>query len=164
MTFDSEKLLDRTGLELLRLLQENARTSFADLGKHVGLTAPAVAERMRRMEEAGIITGYRAEIDSTKLGAHIRAFIRVSDCEPCERLIGLAHSLPAVREAHQVTGSDSYLLKVEVASVEELNQLIERLRPLARTLVTAIVLSSPITNKPPNVEHVGKPVSTARAH
>ncbi|MGH2504117.1 MAG: Lrp/AsnC family transcriptional regulator, partial [Ktedonobacterales bacterium] len=68
MTNDSERLLDDTGWELLCALQENARSSYAELGKRVGLTAPAVAERIRRMEVAGIITGYHAAVNPAKLG------------------------------------------------------------------------------------------------
>ncbi len=144
MTFDPERLLDKTGLALLRLLQENARTSFADLGKQVGLTAPAVAERVRRMEEAGIITGYHARVDPARLGLEIKAFIRVSDCEPCERLVELVKTLPEVIECHMLTGSDSYILRVVVASIAHLDALIARLRPLARTMNTSIVLESPV--------------------
>lgn len=164
MSFDSEKLLDHAGMELLRLLHENARMSFADLGKRVGLTPPAVAERVRRMEEANIITAYRVQVNPARLGAVIQAFIRVSDCEPCERIVVVARALPAVRECHQVTGSDSYVLRAEVASIDELNSMIEHLRPFARTLVTAIVLSTPFDDKPPNFEHVDKAVKTTRSH
>ncbi|MCL6511109.1 MAG: Lrp/AsnC family transcriptional regulator [Anaerolineae bacterium] len=144
MPFDPEKLLDKTGLELLRLLQENARMSFADLGKHVGLTAPAVAERMRRMEEAGIITGYHAHVDAAKLGLEIKAFIRVSDCEPCERIVNLVRELPEVRECHMLTGSDSYILRIEVSSIAHLDALISRLRPFTKSITTSIVLESPV--------------------
>ncbi|MCS6848358.1 MAG: Lrp/AsnC family transcriptional regulator [Anaerolineae bacterium] len=144
MAFDSEKLLDKTGLELLRLLQEDARMSFAELGKRVGLTAPAVAERVRRMEEAGIIAGYHARVSAAKLGLEIRAFIRVSDCEPCERLVELVKTLPEVLECHMLTGSDSYILHVVVASIAHLDALISRLRPLARSITTSIVLESPV--------------------
>jgi Lrp/AsnC family leucine-responsive transcriptional regulator len=144
MAFDSEKLLDRTGLELLRLLQQEARMSFAELGKRVNLTPPAVAERMRRMEEAGIITGYHAQVDASKLGLPIKAFIRVSDCEPCERMVNLVREMPEVRECHMLTGSDSYILRVEVASIPHLDSLITRLRPLAKSITTSIVLESPV--------------------
>ncbi|PJF47912.1 MAG: Lrp/AsnC family transcriptional regulator [Chloroflexi bacterium] len=151
MAFDSEKLLDRTGLELLRLLQEDARMSFAELGRRVGLTPPAVAERVRRMEEAGIITGYHARLNADKLGLPIRAFIRVGDCEPCERLIRLVKTQPEVIECHMLTGSDSYLLQVVVASVAQLEALISRLRPFARSLTTSIVLESPVDKRGPDV-------------
>lgn len=144
MTFDFERLLDPVGVELLKLLQENARLSFAELGKRVGLTAPAVAERVRRMEEAGLITGYHAHVDSTKLGLPIKAFIRVSDCEPCERMVDLVRDLPEVRECHMLTGSDSYILRIEVSSIAHLDSLINRLRPLARSITTSIVLESPV--------------------
>ncbi len=147
MASDSEKLLDRTGLELLRLVQEDARMSFAELGRRVGLTPPAVAERLRRMEEAGIIVGYHAHLNAARLGLQIRAFIRVSDCEPCERLIKLVKTQPEVIECHMLTGSDSYLLQVVVASIAHLDALISRLRPFARSLTTSIVLESPVDRR-----------------
>ncbi|MGL4619725.1 Lrp/AsnC family transcriptional regulator [Chroococcidiopsis sp.] len=68
MSFDSEKLLDVTGWQILQVLQKDARLSFVELGRRVGLSPPAAAERVRRMEEVGIITGYRVEIDAAKIG------------------------------------------------------------------------------------------------
>ncbi len=96
------------------------------------------------MEEAGIITGYHARVDPARLGLEIKAFIRVSDCEPCERLVELVKTLPEVIECHMLTGSDSYILRVVVASIAHLDALIARLRPLARTMNTSIVLESPV--------------------
>jgi Lrp/AsnC family transcriptional regulator, leucine-responsive regulatory protein len=78
MTFESDRFLDETGWQLLQELQRNARLSYSELGQRVELSAPAVAERIHKMEEAGIITAYRAEVDPTKLGLPITAIIRVS--------------------------------------------------------------------------------------
>ena len=75
MGFDFEKLLDRTGLQILRALQENARLSFSELGRRVALSSPAVAERVRKMEEMGIISGYHARVEPEKVGLPILAFI-----------------------------------------------------------------------------------------
>src|SRR5579885_1294675 len=77
ITFDPEKLLDATSLEILSALQEDARLSFSELGRRVGLSSPAVAERVHRLEEAGIITGYHAQVDTEKLGYALTAFIRI---------------------------------------------------------------------------------------
>ena len=77
MALDIEKLLDETGWHILQALQENARLSFSELGQRVGLSSPAVAERVRRMEDAGIIKGYHAEIDTAKVGYPITAIIRI---------------------------------------------------------------------------------------
>src|SRR4030042_4992706 len=76
-TLDNDKLLDATGWQILRELEANARLSFAELGRRVGLSLPAVAERVRKMEDAGIITGYRAQVDPARVGLPIRAFVRI---------------------------------------------------------------------------------------
>ena len=98
-------MLDETGWEILRALQENARVSWSVLGRRVGLSAPAVAERVRRMEDAGLITGYRAQVDPARLGFAVPAIIRVSAPEEkCAALKSLIKSLPEVRDCHHVTG------------------------------------------------------------
>jgi Lrp/AsnC family transcriptional regulator, leucine-responsive regulatory protein len=144
MALASEKLLDEIGWHILRELQENARLSFAELGRRVGLSIPAVTERVRRMEDAGIITGYHAEIDPEKIGLPITAFIRmniVGDMTP--RLTALLKELPEISECHRGTGGDSFIMKVNVASVHHLERLIDRLLPFGTT-TTSIVLSSPV--------------------
>lgn len=144
MALDSEKLLDEVGWHILRELQENARLSFAELGRRVGLSIPAVTERVRRMEDAGIITGYHAQIDPEKIGLPITAFIRmniVGDMTP--RLTALLKELPEISECHRGTGGDSFIMKVNVASVHHLERLIDRLLPFGTT-TTSIVLSSPV--------------------
>lgn len=141
------KLLDEIGWKILVELQNNARMSFADLGRRVGLSTPAVLERIRRMEEAGIISGYRAEIDYSKIGYGILAFIRVSvvgDFLP--RIMKVARDLPEVLECYRVTGDESFIMKVAVESVDKLEQLIDRLTPFVAT-TTSIVLSSIVTRR-----------------
>src|SRR5579875_2870126 len=78
MALENEKLLDETGWQLLHELQQNARLSFSELGQRVGLSSPAVAERVRKMEDAGIITGYHAEVNPAKLGFPVMAIIRMT--------------------------------------------------------------------------------------
>jgi Lrp/AsnC family transcriptional regulator, leucine-responsive regulatory protein len=147
MTLESEKLLDEIGWKILQELQENARLSFAELGRRVGLSIPAVTERVRRMEDAGIITGYHADIDPEKVGLPITAFIRmniVGDMTP--RLTALLKELPEISECHRGTGGDSFIMKVNVASVHHLERLIDRLLPFGTT-TTSIVLSSPVAKR-----------------
>lgn len=147
MANDSDRLLDETGWELLYALQENARSSYAELGKRVGLTAPAVADRIRRLEVAGIITGYHATVNPAKLGLGLTAIIRFkSTKEPFERNIALIRTLPEVIACHSITGDDCMTLTVVVSSVEHLQALISKLTPFGSSN-TAIVLSSPIEHR-----------------
>lgn len=145
MTFDSEKLLDETGKRILRALQEDARISFAELGRQLGLSAPAVAERVRKMEEAGLITGYHAEIHVET--PRLLAFVRIHTAATrYPHIIERARALPEVQECHHVTGADAFILKIEATSTEHLERLIAKFSPYGET-TTSIVLSSPITKR-----------------
>jgi Lrp/AsnC family leucine-responsive transcriptional regulator len=107
----TDRLLDDTGWRILDLLQDNARMPFSELGRRVGLSAPAVAERVRRMEDVGLIAGYRVEVALDKLGYPIVALIRVAAPEEkCPRLKTLVQGLAEVLECHHVTGADAYVL------------------------------------------------------
>src|SRR5438128_1096494 len=123
-----ERPLDGVSWQLLEELQENARLSYSELGRRVGLTAPAVAERMRRMEEAGIISGYRVELNQEKIGRPLLAFIRLAtDRANCAQFGAVAaRELPEVLECHRVTGGDSYIAKVAVRSVQHLEDMLNR--------------------------------------
>ena len=148
MTLEIEKLLDGTGWQILQALQQNARLSYSELGQRVGLSSPAVAERVRRMEDVGIISGYHAEINVAKIGFPITAVIRMSPSpgERCTRFTASVQEIPEVLECHRVTGSDSLVMKVVASSVEHLEALIDRLSAHGQ-LTTSIVLSSPVTRR-----------------
>ena len=147
MSLENHKLLDHVCWQILQALQQDARLSFTELGRRVGLSLPAVAERVRRMEEAGIITGYRAEIDTRKIGLTMTAFIRLSTAgSQYPALIELLQQLPEVMECHHLTGADSFIMKVVVGSIAHLESLITRLSTYGPT-TTAIVLSSPVTRR-----------------
>ena len=155
------KLLDAKGWALLGELQRDARLSFAELGRRVGLSTPAVAERVRNLQAAGVITGYRAEVDPRKLGLPILAIVRlnvVGDVLP--RVTALVRALPEVLECHRGTGGDSFTLKVAVATVAHLEALIDRLTPFGTTS-TSIVLSSPVERRAIE-KPVAAPVRTTR--
>jgi Lrp/AsnC family leucine-responsive transcriptional regulator len=140
-------MIDEIDWKILKELQVNARTTFAELGRRVGLTTPAVIERMRKLEDARIITGYRAEIDTSKVGLPITAFIRMSiSGVDYSHIIEVAEQSKEVLECHRGTGGDSFILKVAVADVEHLQSLIDRLTPYGIT-TTSIVLSSPVKRR-----------------
>lgn len=139
-------VLDELSLKILAELQRDARLSFAELGRRVGLSTPATAERVRRLEESGVIRGYEARIDAKALGKEVTAFVRMrlSGAETlARRLTKLASEWDEVLECHRCTGDESFILKVRVESVAQLEKLIDRLTPYGMTS-TALVLSSPV--------------------
>ena len=140
-------MIDEIDRKILLELQSDARTSYAELGRRVGLTTPAVIERVRKLEDAGVITGYRAEIDTAKIGLPITAFVRMSITGvDYSRIIEVAEQSNEVLECHRGTGGDSFIMKVAVASVQHLQEIIDKLTPYGIT-TTAIVLSSPVKSR-----------------
>jgi len=140
-------MTDEIDRKILGLLQDDARISYAELGRRVGLTTPAVIERVRKLEDGGIITGYRAGIDAAKVGLPITAFIRMSITGvDYSHIIKVAQGSKEVLECHRGTGGDSFIMKVAVSSVEHLQEMIDRLTPYGIT-TTTIVLSSPVKQR-----------------
>lgn len=140
-------MIDDIDKKILGELQRDARTSFAELGRRVGLSTPAVIERVHKLEDAGIITGYRAEIDTSKVGLPILAFVRMSITGvDYSHIIEVAEESNEVLECHRGTGGDSFIMKIAVASVEHLQEVIDRLTPYGIT-TTTIVLSSPVKQR-----------------
>jgi Lrp/AsnC family leucine-responsive transcriptional regulator len=147
MAMDSTALMDSFGRKLLDELQGNARLSVAELGRRVGLSPTATAERMKQMEEVGILHGYTVDIDREALGLEVMAFIRMS-CggQNYHRLLDYVQSLEEVRECHHLTGGDDFLLKVTTTSMGDLEALIEALLPYGNP-VTSLVLSTPVERR-----------------
>ena len=140
-------MIDEIDWKILKELQVNARISFAELGRRVGLTTPAVIERVRKLEDARIITGYRVEIDTAKVGLPITAFVRMSITGvDYSHIIEVAEESNEVLECHRGTGGDSFIMKVAVADVGHLQLLIDKLTPYGIT-TTSIVLSSPVKSR-----------------
>lgn len=136
--------MDKTNWKLLKLLEENGRLTFAELGKLVHLTAPAVAERVRKLEESGIITGYKAKINLEKIGIPITALVECQVYRAKEREFkALVMSLDEVLDCFNVTGPSAFVLRVAVASMSKLDELLERLIDLSDTR-TMMVLAQPI--------------------
>jgi Lrp/AsnC family leucine-responsive transcriptional regulator len=147
MAMDSTGLLDGFGRRLLDELQANARLSLAELGRRIGLSPTATAERLKQMEEVGILHGYTVEIDREALGLEVMAFIRMS-CggQNYHRLLDYVQTLEEVRECHHLTGGDDFLLKVTTTSMADLESLIEALLPYGNP-VTSLVLSTPVERR-----------------
>ncbi len=140
-------MIDDIDRKILRELQGDARASYAELGRRVGLTTPAVIERVRKLEDARIITAYRADIDPSKIGMPITAFIRMSITGvDYSHIIEVAEESNEVLECHRGTGGDSFIMRVVVESVEHLQEVIDRLTPYGIT-TTTIVLSSPVKGR-----------------
>jgi Lrp/AsnC family leucine-responsive transcriptional regulator len=147
MAMDSTALLDSQGRKLLQELQGNARLSLAELGRRIGLSPTATGERLKQMEEVGILRGYTVDIDREALGLEVFAFIRMS-CggQNYYRLLEYIQTLEEVRECHHLTGGDDFLLKVTTTSLADLEALIEALLPYGNP-VTSLVLSSPVEHR-----------------
>lgn len=143
--------LDTTDRTLLTELQAEARLSLAELGRRVGLSPPAVADRLQRLERGGVITGYRAEVDPRALGYPLAVVIRI---RPAPRQIAkvaeLAQRTPELVECHRITGDDCFFMTAHVRSVEHLEELIDRFTPYGQT-TTSIVQSSPVPRRAPDV-------------
>lgn len=149
--------LDDIDWAILDHLQREGRVGFRELGRRVGLSAPAVTARVRRLEATGIIRGYRAVLDPLPLGLPVLAFVRVSSAGGVEadvEFVEEARRLPDIREVHRVTGAETYLLRVLVPSVQDLERT---LRPLWRfgDTVTGVVMSTAIADRPITRDMVG---------
>lgn len=141
--------LDQLDAKILRALTADARTSMAELARAVGLSAPSVSERVRRLEEAGVIQGYRAEVDPRALGLALSAYLRIRPIPgQLRKVASVLDSLEAVVECDRVTGEDCFIAKAHVRSVEELEKLIDQVMPYAMTN-TSIIQSSPVKRRLP---------------
>jgi Lrp/AsnC family transcriptional regulator, leucine-responsive regulatory protein len=140
---------DTTDRKIIGELSANGRLPFTELGRRVSLSAPAVAERVQRLERSGVITGYRAELDPRALGFTLTAFVRVRPApRQLARIPELAESIPEVAECHRITGEDCFLLKVHLRSIDELGGLLDRFLVYGET-TTSIVNASPIPRRDP---------------
>jgi len=145
MTVDSA--LDRTDWRLLAELQRDGRASYAELARAVAMSASAVAERIRRLEEAGVIAGYQATVDPERVGLTVMAFVRVryptGNYRPFHAMLD---STPEVIEAHHVTGEDCFILKVLARSMRHLEEVTGRIAGLG-PVTTSVVYSSPLAGR-----------------
>ncbi|HEX8074810.1 MAG TPA: Lrp/AsnC family transcriptional regulator [Thermoleophilaceae bacterium] len=137
-------LLDDVNRRLLGELQGDARLSLAELGRRIGLSPPAIGERLARLEADGVIAAYRADVDPRALGYALSVVIRVRPApRQLHKVAELARDMPEVVECHRITGEDCFFMKAHVRSVEHLEELIDRLALFGQT-TTSIVQSSPV--------------------
>jgi Lrp/AsnC family transcriptional regulator, leucine-responsive regulatory protein len=143
--------MDATDRKIVGELTENARISFAELGRRVNLSSPSVVERVRRLERAGVIAGYRAEIDPRALGYQLTAIVRVKPAPgQLARIPELAADIPEVGECHRITGEDCFYLKVHLRSIDELSELLDRFLAYGET-TTSLINASPIPRRDPPI-------------
>jgi Lrp/AsnC family leucine-responsive transcriptional regulator len=143
----SRRDLDTTDINLLQELEIDARLSLAELGRRVGLSPPSVADRLERLEEAGVITGYRAEVDPRALGYELAVVLRIRPApRELKKVAELAERTPEVVECHRITGDDCYLMKAHVRDVDHMEEVIDRFAIYGQT-TTSIVQSSPVARR-----------------
>ncbi len=143
--------IDDIDRKIIGELLKEGRISFAELGRRVSMSSPAVAERVSRLERVGVITGYRAEIDPRALGYQLTAIVRIRPIGGMlPRIPELANELPQVVECHRITGEDCFYLVVLLRSIDELSGLLDRFLVYGQT-TTSIVNGTPIPRRDPPI-------------
>ena len=137
--------LDATDRKIIGELTADGRVSFAELGRRVSLSSPAVAERVQRLERSGVITGYRAEIDPRRiLGYQLTAIVRIKPAPgQLPRIPELAAAIPEIGECHRITGEDCFYLKIFLRSIDDLGALLDRFLVYGET-TTSLINASPV--------------------
>jgi Lrp/AsnC family leucine-responsive transcriptional regulator len=146
---DNRQLIDQIDEKIVGELLEDGRLPIAELGRRVNLSSPAVAERVKRLERTGVITGYRAQVDPRALGYELLAIVRVKPAaRQLPKIPELAAEIPQVVECHRITGEDCFYLKVYLRSIDELSGLLDQFLVYGET-TTSIVNSTPIPLRDP---------------
>ena len=146
--------LDPVTLRLLTELQRDPRIPMTALARCVGMSSPAVTERVRRLEESGVIRGYRLDINPAALGLPLTAFIRVRpNAGYLPKVVELAQAIPEVVECHRITGEDCFIVKVYLPAMDQLDRILDRFLLLGTT-TTSIVQSTPVPLRPPPLSQV----------
>lgn len=154
---DGNGLLDKVNRRLLAELCANPRISMSALARLVGMSSPAVTDRVQRLEAAGVISGYRLELDPAALGYPVAAYVRIRPAPgQLPKIAALADQLPQVSECHRITGEDCFLLKVHVTAVDRLEEVLDMFLLYGQT-TTSIVQSSPVPPRPLPLEPAGTP-------
>ena len=141
------QVLDAVDEKIVGELLDDGRLPIAELGRRVNLSSPAVAERMRRLERTGVVTGYRAQVDPRALGYELLAIVRVKPApRQLPKIPELAAEIPQVVECHRITGEDCFFLKLHLRSMDDLEPLLDRFTPYGRT-TTSLIHSSAVDNR-----------------
>jgi Lrp/AsnC family transcriptional regulator, leucine-responsive regulatory protein len=141
--------LDAIDRQIITALTDNARLSLADLGRMLGMSPQSAADRLRRLEDVGVIQGFTARLDPLALGLSVGAYIRVRPAMgELPRVLALLADIPEIIECDRITGDDCFIAKVFVARIEDLERVIDRLIPYAQTK-TSIIQSSPVMRRAP---------------
>jgi Lrp/AsnC family leucine-responsive transcriptional regulator len=141
--------IDENDRRLIEALDRNARTSIADLARLIGLSAQSTSERVKRLEDIGVVTGFSVRLDATALGLGIGAYIRIRPAMgELQRVTEIVAGIPEIIECDRVTGDDCFIAKAYVARVEDLERVIDQLLPFAQTN-TSIIQSSPVRRRQP---------------
>jgi Lrp/AsnC family transcriptional regulator, leucine-responsive regulatory protein len=140
----NDSVADEIDRRIVAEVQADGRVTMAELGRRVGLSAPAVTERLQRLERRGVIRGYHADVDPRSLGLSLGAVIRIRPAPGQLRNVAQAAvATPEVVECHRITGEDCYIMRANVRDVEHLEEVIDRFAILGQT-TTSIVQSSPV--------------------
>jgi Lrp/AsnC family leucine-responsive transcriptional regulator len=141
-------LLDAVNVQLLDELHDDPRMSMSELARRVGMSAPAVTERVQRLESAGVIKGFRMEVDPAALGMPVTALVRVRPGPgQLPRITQAARDNPQVVECHRITGEDCFYLKVHAPSIERLEEVLDQFLLFGQT-TSSIVVSTPVAPRP----------------
>jgi Lrp/AsnC family transcriptional regulator, leucine-responsive regulatory protein len=141
---DPSVLLDAVNRRLLSELAADPRITMAALARRVGMSAPAVSERIQRMERAGVITGYRVDISPAALGLPVTVFVRIRPTAgQLPKIVELARQTPEISECHRISGEDCFLIKMHAAAIEDIERTLDRFLTYGQT-ITSVVVSTPV--------------------
>jgi Lrp/AsnC family leucine-responsive transcriptional regulator len=142
-------VLDEVNLRLLGELRASPRLSMAELARRTGMSAPAVTERVQRLERAGVIAGYQLDIDPAAVGLPVTAFARIRPMPgSLPKIAELAAALPQVTECYRITGEDCFLIKLHAPAIDQLEAVLDRFLAYGNT-TTSLVVSTPVPRRPP---------------
>ena len=149
-SYDSEEaLLDSINVRIIAELRDNPRLSMAELARRAGMSAPAVTERVQRLQQAGVIAGYHLDIDPAAVGLPVTAFARIRPMPgSLPKIAELAAGIPEVTECYRITGEDCFLVKLHAPAIDQLEAILDKFLVYGNT-TTSIVVSTPVPRRQP---------------